>query len=346
MKFKVLSIIFILVSLILSCQAGKVVKGPERSVTNPVNQVLSPQTQEPWTFVSQAQPETYYESADFIQKMERITEIERSGNYFQGLALFESALREEAGDYCGAVIAAYKELSWIYSYGGTPKDEVLEGIKHIFSIDSEESPAAVLVNNTALAVMAIIEESWSKATQLLNETVPQYDEPDSFYQWMLLVCSLESGSNDHITRSAYGAIRGRYDKFPEYWYRGARAFNSELAPIYAEHCINLNTDGPFAKECRDIIASLNGLEGYGKNLRTQAEIEYYIEKSVSEADPVILDYLFPLLDLPDNKYTHYALGALQSLAGIPDFRSYFLNQAAQNSGRLSERLAYISRSLP
>jgi hypothetical protein len=163
---------------------------------------------------------------------------------------------------------------------------------------------------------------------------------------MLLVCSLESGGIDQATRGTYGAIRGRYAKFPEYWYRGARAFNSELAPIYAEHCINLNTDGLYAQECRDIIASLNGLEGHGKALRTQAEIEYYIERSVSEADPVILDHLFPLLDLPDNKYTHYALGALQSLAVIPAFRSYFLNQAERSSGRLSERLAYISRSLP
>jgi hypothetical protein len=344
MKFKVLSILILF--LALSCQAEKVADGPQRHVTDTIKQVLASQTQEAQVFASQVQPQTYTESADFIQSMERITEIERSGSYFQGLALFESGLREEAGDYCGAVIAAYKELCWIFGYGGTLKDDALEGIKQIFSTDSEESSAAVLVNNTALAVMAFINESWSQAAKLLSETVPQYDEQDSFYQWMLLVCSLESGSNDHITRSAYGAIRGRYAKFPEYWYRGARAFTSELAPIYAEHCINLNTDGPFAQECRNIIASLNGLEGHGEGVRTQAEIEYYIERSVSEANPEVLDYLFPLLDLPDNKYTHYALGAMQSLASVSVFRNYFYDQAAQCTGRLSERLAYISRSLP
>jgi hypothetical protein len=344
MKFIVLSILIFIFAL--SCQAEKGAEGTQRLVANPTNQVLASQTQESPAFVLQAQPQTYTESANFIQSMERITEIERSGSYFQGLALFESGLREEAGDYCGAVIAAYKELCWIYGYGGTPKDEVLEGIKHIFSTDSEESSATVLVNNTALAVMAFVNESWSQAAQLLSGAVPQYDEQDSFYQWMLLVCSLESGSNDHVTRSAYGAIRGRYAKFPEYWYRGARTFTSELAPIYAEHCINLNTDGPFTQECRNIIASLNGLEGCGEGVRTQAEIEYYIERSVSEANPEVLDYLFPLLDLPDNKYTHYALGALQSLASVSVFRNYFLNQAAQHAGRLAERLAYISRSLP
>jgi hypothetical protein len=334
--------------LLLSCQARDIAieSGEKSSLSpNPISQVMVSQTQEQRAFVSQAVPQTYTESADFIQSMERITEIERSGSYFQGLALFESSLREEAGDYCGAVIAAYKELCWIHSYGEAPSVELLEGIKRIFSGEAvKDSPAGVLVNNTALAVMAFIDESWVEAAQLLKETVPQFDELDSFYQWMILVCSLESGSGDHVTRSAYGAIRARYNKFPEYWYRGARTFNNELSPIYAEHCINLSIDGPFAMECRNILAHSNGLEGFGEAMRTQAEIEHYVNKSVSEANPEILAYLFPLLNLPDNKYTHYALGAMQSLAAVPAFKNYFLLQASQHSGRIAERLTYIGRS--
>jgi hypothetical protein len=295
------------------------------------------QTQESEAFIPQS-------SIDFIQSMERITEIERSGSYFQGLAPFESGLREEAGDYCGAVVAAYKELCWIYSYGGTPKDNIMEGIKQIFTKDSEkDTPAGDLVNKTALAIMAFIDESWKDAAHLLKETTPQFDELDSFYQWMVLVCSLESGNNDHITRSAYGAIRARYNKFPEYWYRGAKTFDNELSPIYAEHCINLSVEGPFSQECRNILARFNGLEGHGQAIRTQAEIEHYVNRSVSETNPELLSGLFPLLSLPDNKYTHYAIGAMHSLASLPAFKNYFLNQAAQQSGRLAERLTYIAR---
>ena len=49
--------------------------------------------------------------------LEEIAELERSGGFVPGLGLAESNLRESSGDYAGAVLAVYKELSWAYGRG-------------------------------------------------------------------------------------------------------------------------------------------------------------------------------------------------------------------------------------
>ena len=48
--------------------------------------------------------------------------------------------------------------------------------------------------------------------------------------------------------------------------------------------------------------------------------------------------------LPDNPYTLYALGALQALSTIPEFKAFFAVSALESQGRLGERLNYIFRS--
>ena len=283
------------------------------------------------------------ETVDFLTSLERIAEVERSGAFFQGLGMFESSLREDAGDLAGAAIAAYKELSWTYGYSGMLKAEFDERLRRL--VEAMENTSNAEANTMAQGVLAFHNREWSRAVELLGASSPLYDEPDSFYQWMLLVCDLERGVDEYKTRSAYGAIRARYSKFPEYWYRGARAFKHELAALYAEQCINQNPGGPYAAECRVIIARAEGLDTGAESIRTTAEIEENIRRSVSEGDPQILDYLFPLMNLPDNKYTQYALGALKSLSSVPVYRDYFANQAARHTGRLGERLSYIARGL-
>jgi hypothetical protein len=57
----------------------------------------------------------------------------------------------------------------------------------------------------------------------------------------------------------------------------------------------------------------------------------------------MLSRLFPLLSLPDNAYTLYAAGAMRTLSSVEVFRTYFTEQQAAATGRLAERLAYISR---
>jgi hypothetical protein len=286
--------------------------------------------------------------------LEEIAEIERAGGYYPGLGLAESALRERAGDYVGAVAAAYKDLSWAYGYGGLAgglagggfDGEGLRRLEAFFNGDGgREKQAAAAVRG----VLAFSKEQWGEAEELLTSVLSEDEDPDSFLRWMLLVCSLEKNGGAAV-RSAYSSIRARYMLFPEYWYRGARAFAVSgrtgaggIAAEYAEQCVNLSPQGPFALDCRKIIAAHIGLDSGSEAIRSKAEIEDLIERSVSSGKPELLEDLFPLISLPDNAYTLYVLGAFRAVCAASGFRDFFAAHAAKASGRLAERFNFILR---
>ena len=290
------------------------------------------------------------EMAEHKRSLDDIAELERSGSWFQGLAFIESGIRENSGDLAGAVAAAYKELSYAYGLGLIQKKEIEAGLLNVHDTKSEEIVSAAVITMTAF-----LNEQWTEAAVDLTFLFDDSDEPDSFTRWMSLVCSLEKGaaatgdaaSTAEYRRinTTYSSIRARYAQFPEYWYRGARAFSGAVAAEFAENCINLSVQGPFAEECRKIIAAYNGLGSKdGLLIKTRYEIESIISLSVNSGNPRILDSLLPLIGLPDNPYTVFAVSALRSLNNIPGFRDYFYGQARVSTGRLAERLSYICRS--
>jgi hypothetical protein len=288
--------------------------------------------------------------------LEEIAEIERAGGYYPGLGLAESAMREKAGDYAGAVLAAYKDLAWAYGYGGAGRAEGEEGLRRVAALFAAPGgEREKLAATAARGVLAFSEEKWAEAGEYLEDLVKgpinEDEAPDSFLRWMLLVCALEQDGNASV-RSAYSSIRARYSFFPEYWYRGARAFaagdrnngrTASIASEYAEQCINLSPQGPFAEDCRRIIAGQLGLETGSGALRSKAEIEDVIRRSVASGNPELLEDLFPLMDLPDNAYTLYALGALRAVSSASLFRDFFSGCAAGAKGRLAERFNFILR---
>jgi len=280
------------------------------------------------------------ELPSILQKLDELAELERTGTWLQGMALTESSLRESAGDYSGAVAAAYKELSRAYSLGLIQKSDLEQGLINLLSVQGEET-----VTFTANAIIAFFNERWDEAASGLKSIFNELDEPDGFGRWMILVCALEKNPQDRQAAAAYRSIRARYAQFPEFWYRGARAFSGAIAAEFAENCINSSPQGPFAQESRRILASYTGLKiEDGVSLLTKREIESIISQSVNANNPQILDSLLPLIGLPDNPYTVYAVGALRSLINVPVFRDYFNRQASSARGRLAERLTFISRS--
>jgi len=278
--------------------------------------------------------------------LDDLAELERAGSWIQGMALTESGIRENAGDFAGALAAAYKELAWAYGRGLIQKHEVEQGIFNVLSVTSDE-----IVIIAANAILAFLNENWDEADAGLDYLFGHLaqDEPDGFGRWLLLVCALEkedvSSAEKRRAGEAYKSIRARYAQFPEYWYRGARAFSGAVAAGYAENCINLSAEkGPFAGECRTILASFTGLKKEdGLWIRTKTEIETIITQSINSGNPQILDSLLPLIGLPDNPYTVYAVGALRALNSVPVYREYFSGQATLAKGRLAERLLYICR---
>jgi hypothetical protein len=296
-------------------------------------------------------------------QLEELAELERSGGFVPGLGIAESKLREQSGDYAGAVIALYKELSWAYAYGveGVTGETIETGLAEIGKINlpgGSSGNASREANRAAGAALAFFRGQWKEAQELLTELFGDETEPDSFPRWMLLVCSLEldEGSPSRSSReirAAYGAVRARYASFPEYWYRGARFFSGRearasgvsgtIAGDYAERCINLSGSGPFASECRSLLALASGLTVTdGKALLTRLEIETLVQNAVDKQKPELLEELFPLIALPDNTHTVYASGILRALSSDSLFKEWFGTAAKKAQGRLAERLKFIS----
>ncbi|MCL2128522.1 MAG: hypothetical protein FWH38_09725 [Treponema sp.] len=277
-----------------------------------------------------------------IEILDSIAELERSGHFRAGMGANESMLRELQGDYAGSIIAGYKEMSYFYGFGVFGKERIEQGMESLIAID--EMPWAQRAVPTARALLAFTLGRWDEAEKGLKAVFGEIDEPDHFVNLLLLSCAMEKNPGDRKAAEAYRAIRARYVKYPEYWYRGARLFPGSIGSEYAETCINLAPDGPFTSECRGILAVFSGLKAEdGASIKSKIEIETLIARSVNEGNPELLSDLMPLIGLPDNHFTVYATGALRSLVSVPVFREYFVAVAAGSNGRLADRLAYICR---
>jgi hypothetical protein len=285
---------------------------------------------------------------NFTAQLEELAELERSGGFVPGLGIAESGLRERFGDYAGAVLAIYKELSWAYSLGegGLTRESVLESLDRVQELDA--GPGA---KEAALAAHAFFEGRWDEAAALIKQTFAE-SGLDAYSNWMLLVCVLEQGGASSETQDLYAVIRARYETFPEYWYRGARSLPEQTARMYAERCLNLSAAGPFAAECRRIIAKTAGLdEQDGAALKTRTEVERITSAALQAGKPELLEELLPMLALPDNPYTLFLSGALRAFNPSELFRNWFSAEAAKAKGhsadraaeRLAERLTFIIR---
>jgi hypothetical protein len=289
--------------------------------------------------------------------LDKIAEAERSRGFVPGLGLYESQLREQAGDLCGATLAAFKEMAWAYALNGGSgpetytKDDLLSGfdkIKDAFAQrDGLEKDS---VNAAAQACIEFINSRYRQSRDILETLFANDEETDSFAAWMRLVCDMEISNGikhngaDRVLRSAYSAIRARYEHFPAYWFYGAHSQTDSERTIFAERCINLAPNGPYSKDCRVMLANAHGLpESSAMALRTKNEIESAIGAAISSGDPQALENLIPLIKLPDNPYTIYAAGAMRGLASDSRFKPYLVALGGNAQGRLAERMQYILR---
>ena len=229
----------------------------------------------------------------------------------------------------------------MYGRGGIEKADLEQGLLNVIALKEDGDGDAA---RTAEGILAFIHEQWDQALEILQSNIDEGEDPDGFARWLILASAIEKDRNDKSASASYRSIRARYAQFPEYWYRGARAFSGAIAAEYAEYCIGLAPEGPFAAECRNILAVYAGLKAEdGLSLKSKLEIEYIVSRSVRQGDPEVLAPLIPLISLPDNPYTVYAVGALRAVASAPKFKEYLSAQASVSSGRLAERLAYICR---
>ena len=320
------------VALVLAC-AGQ---DENRAVAEPVYKALPASTEKNSAGV--LNPQEVEKNSSLLDE---IAELERSGIFLRGMGLREAALRQKINDHPGAVLAVFKELSWAYGHGLLEKNDLTQGIDSLYDYDGQGREDAA---QTVLAIQAFMRGNWTEAEQKLIQIFGDVDDPDGYFKWMILSCALEKNPGDRKAILAYRSIRARNDQFPEFWYRGARIFTGIIAAQYAEYCIALAPDGPFAGECRSIIAVSHGLRPEdGAAIKSKTEVESLISQAVSQGNPRLLEPLMPLIGLPENPYTIYTLGALKPLGALPLFKEYFEGLALKSRGRLADRLIYICR---
>ncbi|MDR2841704.1 MAG: hypothetical protein LBV52_00695, partial [Spirochaetaceae bacterium] len=274
--------------------SGNIRNGILASFTNSVDNVSK---------VSFDSPENGINPEEYRNTLDLIAEAERSGRFEAGMALAESSIREKAGDFSGAVIAAYKELAWAYSYSdvkgisksgvAVTKESIADGLRRVREIYSSKNAAAGSVEERALkaadAALLFNGENYKDAQIALTELLENDTEIDSFSKWMLLVCKIKNDEADRSDLGTYSAIRARYTNFPAYWYYGALAFSDGVRADFAETCINLNGRGPYSGNARCILAEFAGIDKQkGEFIFSRMEIENTISGSIKNNDPELL----------------------------------------------------------
>lgn len=272
------------------------------------------------------------------QAIEQLAETERNQGFSPGMGLAESSLYEQSGDLAGAVFAAFKEVFFAYQYGYLKASDVEERLNAV----GEKFPEHQAVSSSLAACRALLLRNETQALEALSFINLESYEFDSFPRWIERVLVLDTGKGGQRVWEEFLAIRSRYRNYPLYWILIARRTQGSQRLDAAERSVSLAPQGPFAAEGRSIMAMEVGLtKRDAPALRTKLEIEQLITGAAQEGKGEIVQDLFPLLALPDNPYTLYALGACRGLASQVIFANFFEKEEKKAAGRLAERFRYI-----
>ena len=271
-----------------------------------------------------------------------LAEAERRGRYESGLGVFESGLRDEAGDHAGAVFAAYKDLAYAFGRGQIDESAMNERLDELEAGRSNEKDPAALA--AMKAIHSFIAGDWIAALSALREMPAGDGEEDSFEHWIELASTLRLERSSPGALGRYALLQSRYSLLPDYWFDFALAQDdAELMRDSAQRCIALAPAGPLAGDARAMIAGSYGLEpSDGASMLIPAEIESIIRRTIDNENPAVLEELFPVLELADNPATLYALGALRSLCAVAEVRTWLSARSGTSGGRTAERLRYIA----
>ncbi|HPC72568.1 MAG TPA: hypothetical protein PLB48_12230 [Treponema sp.] len=285
---------------------------------------------------------------DYQQALQNMAEEERLGGFKPGMGLAESSIREQAGDLAGAVFAAFKDLFFAYQYGYLSKSQVDERLAEVGKQFPEQKAVHAALGACRALISGDAEEGLAQLGMIDFASPAASYGLDDFPRWMERVFVLQNAGKtaEKNVGSAvwdeYLATRSRYINYPLYWLVLSRNSRGAQQMDGAERCVSLAPKGPYADAGRALLAQLTGLStGDSAAIKTRLEIESVIETAVASGSGEDLNELLPLLALPDNPYTLYALGACRGLAAQENFAHYFQDKMKKSSGRLNERLRYI-----
>lgn len=291
-------------------------------------------------------------SKDYQQALQNLAEEERLGGFKPGMGLAESSIREQTGDLAGAVFAAFKDLFFAYQYGYLSKSQVDERLAEVGKQFPEQKAVHAALGACRALISGDAEEGLAQLGMIDFASPAASYGLDDFPRWMerVFILSINNSDNGRIGSSEernkiwdeYLATRSRYINYPLYWLVLSRNSRGAQQMDGAERCVSLAPKGPYADAGRALLAQLTGLSNKDNAaIKTRLEIESIIETAVASGSGEELNKLLPLLALPDNPYTLFALGACRGLATQENFARYFQDEMKKSSGRLHERLRYI-----
>lgn len=272
-----------------------------------------------------------------------LAEIERRQGYQSALGIEEIGLMLDEKDGAGFVFSVFKELVYAFDYGqheelGTELDLLGEGVTS-FGFEPLQVERALSAIN---AVRAFDGERWEDASRLIKLTGNDV-QADGFKNLLLAICRIEM---DSIPLEEFSIFQSRYRNLPRYWFYASRLDrHPELAKDAAVRCILLSGSGPFSLKARESVCLHYGIEkSSASQLVLASESQLIIEEALYYSQPERLEMMLPVLSLPDNPDTLFALGALKSLAADRQIREWLYRKKAGAAGRLAERLIYVTGS--
>lgn len=271
-----------------------------------------------------------------------LAEMERRGGFVPGMGLKEAELALANGDGGSYVLALYKEILYASDAGKlSDRGAELAAIGKALAETGLLAPELARAQSALKSIAFLEAGAWEEAASAMPGM--ERDQPDGMRAWILALCGLY-GDSDPQAQARYGAVQARYRGLPTYWYHAAaRSDRIELRRDAAVRCVLLSPGGPKALKAREILALSYGLgEDDAASLVLSQEAQAIIGQALESGPMENLSLLFPVLSLPDNPETLFALGALKALAADPGILKWLKLRRAEASGRLAERLAYVT----
>jgi hypothetical protein len=273
------------------------------------------------------------EKDDASGALESLAQRERLYPYELGLGAVESSLLEKEKRLGEAVFAAFTDLAYAWSLGLCGEGDLEAGLRQA------EAACAGKEGETEarLAVRALRAYRSGARAECLQALGSLGQKDDSFAAYARAVSSQDLG--------ALRLMENRYSGFPEYWLNRARLDpDATMARAAAERVISLAPHGPLQAAARSLVLDTLGLKGYRPELLLcPFEVDSCVRQSLGAGDPGLIDPCLATLELPDNPYSLYALGALKALSSDYAYQRRFTLRSAEEkkSPRLKERLAFL-----
>lgn len=251
-------------------------------------------------------------------------------------------LHEQTGAIAPAVLGVGLQFEFMRPQHEISPDEMVDRLQSAgIALDDDSARIVELLS-------AFSAEEWD-AVRGVSSPVSVRTHP--FMRYIKAIAEMQQELAP-ATLSDYAEIEPWFRNMQGYYYHlwaairdSGSQYSLAIVGDAMERTILLAPDSARASETRRELCAFMGIDpGYAESLLLRAEVDTLIQRSLQTGSGTSLERVVELLDLPDNRYTTYAVVALTSVSGNSRMREALEAHASVSSGRRADRLRGILRS--